>query len=279
MMYGCCVSSSPVWILCSMCLRPIGCVFGSAPATPTRRAKSVLLGLWHTTQYSTWLRRLPCTLKPCEKTPWHEPQFACSTTSRRGTTADPSTLKSRTTFCIASCTVPDRPAIVMLRRASMPTRQVPVPPAGTPLETVVVKLKTPLPSGPVSVPPLALSMEGVVTGGVRPPKSDDGPLIASARLLRPETLVSGVPAEFVRRNVMLTEPPGIPLADSSSPTSPSSCVDCCGTVWDPGTERPNSGPLATWQSVLQNASGCVPATCFAPGAPAPVGISLGFTSS
>ena len=39
-----------------------------------------MLGLWHTTQYSTRLRRLPCTLKPCEKTPWHEAHFAWSTT-------------------------------------------------------------------------------------------------------------------------------------------------------------------------------------------------------
>src|SRR5262245_66115095 len=98
----------------------------------------------------------------------------------------------------------------------MPTRQVPVPPVGTPLATVVVKLKTPLPSGPVSVPPLVPSMEGVVTGGVRPPKSDDGPLIASARLLRPATLVSGVPAEFVSRHVMPRGAAGARLAARSS---------------------------------------------------------------
>src|SRR5262245_53861818 len=187
-------------------------------------------------QYSTWLRRLPCTLKPCEKTPWHEPHFSCSTTSRRGTTADPSTLKSSTTFCIASCTVPDCPAIVTLRRASMPTRQVPVPPAGTPLATVVVKVKTPLASGPVSVPPLVLSMEGVVTGGVRPPKSLDGPLIASARVLSPLTLVITVPSPFVNRNVTVTAPPGLRLADSSAPARPFSCVERCGTVCAPATE-------------------------------------------
>src|SRR5262249_59806539 len=102
--YGCCVRFSPVWILCSKCLRPIGCVFWSAPMTFLRRMKSVLLGLWHTTQYSTRLRRLPCTLNPCEKTPWHEAQFDWSTTARRGTTGVPSTLKSSTTFSIASDT-------------------------------------------------------------------------------------------------------------------------------------------------------------------------------
>src|SRR5262249_59008476 len=155
--------------------------------TGPRRAESVLLGLWHTTQYSTRLRRLPWMLNPCEKTPWHEAHFDWSTTARRGTRADPSTLKSSTTFWIASCTVPETPLIVTLRRASMPTRQVPVPPAGMPLGTVVMKVKAPLASGPVSVPPLALSMEGVVTGGaaaVRPPKSLHRPRIAGARLLK-----------------------------------------------------------------------------------------------
>ena len=46
-------------------------------------------------------------------------------------------------------------------------------------------MKTPLPSGPGERPAaLPPSSAGVVTGGVRPPKSVDGPLIASARLLR-----------------------------------------------------------------------------------------------
>src|SRR5262249_46850824 len=155
--------------------------------TGPRRAESVLLGLWHTTQYSTRLRRLPWMLNPCEKTPWHEAHFDWSTTARRGTTADPSTLKSSTTFWIASCTLPETPVIVTLRRASMPTRQVPVPPAGMPLGTVVMKVKAPLTSGPVSVPPLALSMEGLVTGGAggdSRPRRPAGPLIASARLLK-----------------------------------------------------------------------------------------------
>src|SRR6516162_11774180 len=116
-------------------------------------------------------------LKPCEKTPWHEAQFDWLTTDRRGTTADPSTVKSSTTFCIASLTFmvttggPGSVTIGTERRASMPTRQVPVPPVGMPLATVVVKVKTP-PTGPVSVPPGGFAiMEGVVTGGVRPPKS------------------------------------------------------------------------------------------------------------
>ena len=114
----------------------MGCVAGSAPVTTTRPSKSLSLGLWHTTQYSTRLRDPPCTLKPCEKTPWHEAHFAWSTTARRGTMAEASTLKSRTTFCIASRTV--CPLIVTSRRPSMPTRQVPVPPAGMPSATVVV---------------------------------------------------------------------------------------------------------------------------------------------
>src|SRR4029450_2788823 len=219
MTYGCCVRFSPVWILCSMCLRPIGCVLGAAPVTPTRRAKSELLGLWHSTQYSTRLRRLPWMLKPWEKTPWHEAHFAWSTTARRGATTEPSTLKSSTTFCVASCPVPDCPVIVTLRRASIPTRQVPVPPTGTPLATVVVKVKTALASGPVSVPPGLLPiMEGVVTGGVRPPKSLDGPLIASARVLNPVTVVSTVAAPFFSRNVTVTAPPGLPLAEDRKST-------------------------------------------------------------
>src|SRR5262249_34683501 len=215
-------------------------------------------------------------LKPWEKTPWHEAHFAWSTTARRGTTADPSALNSSSTFCIASCTVPDCPAIVTLRRASMPTRQVPVPPAGTPLATVVVKVKTPLASGPVSVPPLVLSMEGVVTGGVRPPKSLDGPLIASARVLSPLTLVITVPSPLGPGRVGGPGPRGRGPADSGAPARPFSCVERCGTVCAPATEIPNSAPLGTWQSVLQNASGCAPGTWFVPGAPAPVVISLGF---
>src|SRR5262249_46704557 len=276
----------------SMCLRPIGCVFGSAPVTPTRRAKSVLLGLWHTTQYSTRLRRFPWMLNPCEKTPWHEAQFDWSTTARRGTTGVPSTLKSSTTFCMTSFTFtvttggPGSVTIGTERRASMPTRQVPVPPAGTPLATVVVKVKTPLPLGPVSVPSLVGGrMDGVFTGGaggVRPPKSLDGPLIASARLLKAGAVrvVSGVPSPFFSRNGTVTAPPGLPLADKSSPTRPLSCVDRSGTVCAPGTEISNSRwSVATWQSVLQKASGCAPGTWFVPGGPAPVGISLGFASS
>ena len=122
-------------------------------------------------------------------------------------------------------------------------------------------------------------MEGVVTGGVRPPKSLDGPLIASARVLNPVTVVSGVPSPFFSRNVTVTLPSGLRLADSSSPTSPSSCAERCGTVCAPATEMSNSAPLATWQSVPQKASGCAPARWFAPGLWAPVATSLGFTSS
>src|SRR5258705_1923472 len=120
---------------------------------------------------------------------------------------------------------------------------------------------------------------GVVTGGVRAPKSLDGPLIASARALRPARLVSGVPASSVRRNVTVTAPPGLPLAESSSPTRPVSCIERCGTVCAPATERPNSDPLGTWQSVAQKASGSGPAAWFFPGGPAAVDISLGFTLS
>src|SRR5262249_51743026 len=75
--------------------------------------------------------------------------------------------------------------------------------AGTPLATVVVKVKTPLLSGSVSVPSLVGGrMEGVVTGGVRPPKSLDGPLIASARLLKAGAVrvVSGVASPFFSRD-------------------------------------------------------------------------------
>src|SRR5262249_54901521 len=207
--------------------------------TGPRRAESVLLGLWHTTQYSTRLRRLPWMLKPCEKTPWHEAHFAWSTTARRGTTGEPSTLKSRTTLCITSFTFkgttggPGSVTIGTERRASMPTRQVPVAKAGTPLATVVVKVKTPLLSGSVSVPSLVGGrMEGVVTGGVRPPKSLDGPLIASARLLKAGAVrvVSGVPSPFFNRNVTVTAPPGPPLAGKSPPTKPLSRVDRSRTV-------------------------------------------------
>ncbi len=106
-------------------------------------------------------------------------------------------------------------------------------------------MKTPLPSGPVTVP-LALPpiRAGLVTGGVRAPKSLDGPLIASARLLSPVRLVSGVPASSVSRNVIVTAPPGLPLAERISPTRPVSCIDRCGTVCAPATDRPNSDPFA-----------------------------------
>src|SRR5262245_21811543 len=231
-------------------------------------------------------------LKPWEKTPWHEAQFAWSTTARRGTTGEPSTLKSRTTFCITSLTFtvttggPGSVTIGTDRRASIPTRQVPVPPAGTPLAIVVVKVKTPLLSGPVSVPSLGWGrMDGVFSGGAgdgRPSYTLDGPLIASSRLLKAVALrvVSGVPSPFFSRNVTVTAPPGLPLANKSSPTRPLSCVDRSGTVCAPGTEISNSRwAVGTWHSVLQKASVCAPGTWFVPGGPAPVVISLGFASS
>lgn len=123
-------------------------------------------------------------------------------------------------------------------------------------------------------------MDGVVTGGASPPKSLDGPLIASARL-NPVSgmVVSTVPSPFFSRNVTVTLPPGLPLADKSSPTSPASCAERCGTVCAPATEMSNSTPLATWQSVPQKASGCAPARWFAPGLWVPMATSLGFTSS
>src|SRR5207247_8783139 len=96
------------------------------------------------------------------------------------------------------------------------------------------------------------------------PKSLDGPLIASARLLSPVRLVSGVPASLVSRNVIVTAPPGLPLAERISPTRPVSCIDRCGTVCAPATDRPNSDPFAGCQSVVQEAAGCAPAPCAAP---------------
>jgi hypothetical protein len=87
----------------------------------------------------------------------------------------------------------------------------------------------------------------VVTGGVRPPKSLDGPLIASARVLRPV-----------------------------------SCVERCGTVCAPGMVMSNSFPVAWWQTT-QTALDWGPMSplgpWLVPGGPACVGTLLGFTSS
>src|ERR1700691_6321800 len=55
---------------------------------------SVFDGLWHSTQYSVLLRRLPCS----ESATWQALQLLSATTVRRGVTGEPSTEKFTTGF-------------------------------------------------------------------------------------------------------------------------------------------------------------------------------------
>src|SRR5215471_755357 len=77
---------------------------------------------------------------------WHWLHLAISTTCRRFTTGDPSTLKYITLlsapYCVESCcTVPGR--IVSERRASTPTAKVPVAFAGMGCVNVYVQVPSP----------------------------------------------------------------------------------------------------------------------------------------
>src|SRR5580658_4177066 len=62
-----------------------------------RCEKSVSDGLWHSTQYSGLLRRLPCS----ESETWQALQLVSATTVRRGVTGEPSTEKFTTGFGLA----------------------------------------------------------------------------------------------------------------------------------------------------------------------------------
>jgi hypothetical protein len=53
------------------------------PLTFGRCAQSVRLGVWHTTQYCTRFRMVPCS----RMRSWHRSHFSCATTTRRGTAA------------------------------------------------------------------------------------------------------------------------------------------------------------------------------------------------
>src|SRR5437879_6004339 len=82
----------------------------------------VLLGLWQKTQYSVLLRLSPCIARWV----WHWLHLAMSTTWRRFTMGEPSTLKYITllsaAYCVASCfTVLGR--MVSARRASHSHRE------------------------------------------------------------------------------------------------------------------------------------------------------------
>src|SRR5581483_8578355 len=127
----------------------VGDAAATAAASFFRRAASLMFGLWQRTQYSTRLRRFPCTENPFENSPWHEKQFWFSTTMRRGTTAPPSSPNDTTGFTAASFTEIDSVSWTG-RRASAPTVQVPVASAG--IGVPVTYSKTPDESGPFSVP-------------------------------------------------------------------------------------------------------------------------------
>src|SRR5262249_297390 len=116
----------------------------------------------------------------------------------------------------------------------------------------------PLASGPVSVPdappPTAV---GAVKGGLLPPKSLEGPLIANATRLRPARLAGGGAAPSGARKPVVPGPAGGPSALRISPLRPASDVDRWGTVCAPGIVMSNSWPVGAWQRV-QNASGWGP---------------------
>src|SRR5262249_51223591 len=117
--YGCCSRFSPRWILWIRTLKSIVAVgepAATAAASLRRRAASLWFGLWQSTQYSTRLRRLPCTEKPFENSPGHQKHFWFSTTIRVATAcdaaattalapaSDASTENATTGFTVASLT-------------------------------------------------------------------------------------------------------------------------------------------------------------------------------
>src|SRR5579862_2290604 len=95
-----------------------------------RRPPSLAFGLWHKTQYCTLLREPPWMEKSLENSPWQVAQRWFSTTTRRASGAESSTVKVTTGFTAASVAVTDEVSCT-LRRASAPKDHVPVASAGS----------------------------------------------------------------------------------------------------------------------------------------------------
>src|SRR5271165_1242988 len=96
-----------------------GSALSAATVAAARMEASVLDGLWHNTQYSVLLRRVPCT----DNATWHWLQLARATTVRRGATVEPSTEKYTTLlgapYSILCCMVVPA-STTSVRRASTP---------------------------------------------------------------------------------------------------------------------------------------------------------------
>src|SRR5579862_4008963 len=128
----------------------------TAAGSRLRRAPSFCVELWHSSQYSTWLRRLPWIEKSLENSPWQVAQFWVSTMVRCGCGGEPSTENVTTGFTAAS------EALTLevnwtVRLASAPRLHVALAAAGSGEPNV--SWKRPLLSGPTIIAELPSALE------------------------------------------------------------------------------------------------------------------------
>ena len=211
-------------------------------------------------------------LKPCEKTPWHEAHFAWSTTARRGTTGEPSTLKSRTTFCIASCTVPDCPR----DRDVAPRFHADAPGARAAGRDAVGDRRREG-EDTATVRARQRSAAGAEHGrrGHRRRQAAE-----VARRAADRERKSAQPGDAREQRAVPVRQPerdgdGAAGAAARGEQLAHQALELRRALRHGVRARHRDAELGvrsrTWQSVPQKASGCAPATWFAPGAPAPVG--------